>query len=140
MKVTLGDIRKKFDALQSGGESREEVADFALRAMQADDAGTLEMEPVFSDKIWKAIIYLSGVDLKDTPALTCTLLLISWRSERGWEFKRQFMGRREDRDQDKVTPMRRVDGRDGLDGSDFTTRYPLTIQSASFQCDSLHSR
>ena len=67
MKVTLGDIRKKFDALQSGGESREEVADFALRAMQADDAGTLEMEPVFSDKIWKAIIYLSGVDLKDTP-------------------------------------------------------------------------
>jgi hypothetical protein len=67
MKVTLDDIREKFDALVSGAGSREEVADFALRAMQADDAGTLEMEAVFSDKIWEAIVYLSGVDLRDSP-------------------------------------------------------------------------
>jgi hypothetical protein len=34
MKVTLDDIRKKFDALESGEESREDIADFAFRAMK----------------------------------------------------------------------------------------------------------
>ena len=67
MNITLDDIRKKFDALQSGLESREEVADFALRAMKADDAQSLKMDAASSDKIWEAILYLSGVDLKDTP-------------------------------------------------------------------------
>ena len=67
MKITLDDIRQKFDALGGGTESREEIADFATRAMEADDAGSLEMESAFADKIWKAITYLSGVDLKDEP-------------------------------------------------------------------------
>jgi adenylyl- and sulfurtransferase ThiI len=66
MKVTLDDIRKKFDALESGQESREEISDFAFRAMKADDVRTLEMEPACQDKIWKAILYLLGVDLKNT--------------------------------------------------------------------------
>jgi hypothetical protein len=65
MKVDLDDIRKKFDALESGAESREDVADFAFRAMKADDAGALEMDPAFRDQIWKAILYLSGVDLRN---------------------------------------------------------------------------
>lgn len=67
MKITLQDIQDKFDALNSGAQSREEVAEYASRAMEADDAGALEMEKPASDKIWKAILYLSGVDLKDNP-------------------------------------------------------------------------
>lgn len=67
MKITLDDIRQKFDALAGEAESREEIADFAVRAMEADDAGSLEMEPAFADKIWKSILYLSGIDLKDEP-------------------------------------------------------------------------
>ncbi len=67
MKITLDDIRQKFDALNGETESREEIADFATRAMEADDAGSLEMEPAFADKIWKSLLYLSGVDLKDEP-------------------------------------------------------------------------
>jgi adenylyl- and sulfurtransferase ThiI len=67
VKVTLEDIRGKFNALENGEESREEIANFAIQAIKADDAQSLEMESNFSDKIWKAIIYLSGVDLKDSP-------------------------------------------------------------------------
>ena len=67
MNITLDVIRQKFDALRDGTESREEIADFAARAMEADDAGSLEMEAAYADRIWKAIVYLSGVDLKDLP-------------------------------------------------------------------------
>jgi hypothetical protein len=47
MKITPDDIRKKFNALESGEESREDIADFAFRAIKANDARTLEMEPAF---------------------------------------------------------------------------------------------
>lgn len=67
MKVTLKDIQDKFDALNSAAQSRESVAEYAMQAMEADDADSLEMEKAFSDKIWKAIVYLSGVDLQDEP-------------------------------------------------------------------------
>ena len=67
MKVTLKDIQDKFDALDSAAQSRESVAEYATQAIEADNAGSLEMEVAFSDKIWKAIVYLSGVDLQDEP-------------------------------------------------------------------------
>jgi hypothetical protein len=67
MKVTLDDIRQKFDALCSGEESREAIADFASRAREANDTRALEMEPEHKKKIWDAIMYLTGVDLKDSP-------------------------------------------------------------------------
>ena len=67
MKVSLTDIRNKFDALDRAMESREDIASFATRAMQADDAGLLEMKSAYADKIWKGILYLSGVDLKSEP-------------------------------------------------------------------------
>lgn len=68
MRVTLTEIIEKFDTLAADSESREVIADFATRAMQADDSGLLEMEPASSAKtIWKALTYLSGVDLRDEP-------------------------------------------------------------------------
>lgn len=67
MKVTLQDIQTKLEALISGLESREDIADFATQAMEANDSRTLEMERGYSDKIWDAILYMSGVDLKDEP-------------------------------------------------------------------------
>ena len=67
MKVTLQDIQQRFDALIEGTESREDVAEFAGLAMRADDARSLEIEYKFEDRIWKAILFLSGVDLQYEP-------------------------------------------------------------------------
>ncbi len=68
MRVTLTEIIEKFDRLAAYSESREAIADFATSALQADDSGLLEMEPASSAKtIWKALTYLSGVDLRDEP-------------------------------------------------------------------------
>lgn len=68
MKITLADIQSRFDALCGEATSREAIAIFAASAMRADDAGELEMEAEFEEKIWDAIIYLSGVDLKNSPS------------------------------------------------------------------------
>lgn len=68
MKITLADIQSKFDALCGGATSRETIASFAASSMRADDAGELEMEAGFEEKIWNAIIYLSGVDLENSPS------------------------------------------------------------------------
>lgn len=68
MVVTLDDIRQKFDALHLENEPRESVAHFALQAIAANDARLLEMTPAScQDKIWRAIKYLSGVDLQKAP-------------------------------------------------------------------------
>lgn len=68
MKVSLNDIQKAFAELESGLKSREEIAEFASEAMRADDAGLLQMEPVNDgSRIWRAITYLSGVDIKEHP-------------------------------------------------------------------------
>jgi hypothetical protein len=67
MQVTLKDIQDKFDALNCGSQPREAIAEYAMRAMEADDAGSLEIENNFSEKIWQAIVYLSGVDLQSEP-------------------------------------------------------------------------
>jgi hypothetical protein len=68
MKVTLTEIKEKFDALVTESESREAIANFAERAMKADDAGLLEMEPVScAETIWDSLSYLTGVDLQTAP-------------------------------------------------------------------------
>jgi hypothetical protein len=68
MRVTSLDIQKKFDSLIMETDSRESIADFAKRAMEADDCGSLEIEPPLSSEVvWKAITYLSGVDLMVAP-------------------------------------------------------------------------
>ncbi|MHC2298124.1 hypothetical protein [Rhizobium mongolense] len=67
MDIDLNQIRDKFDGLCSGSASREEVASFARRAIEADGTGTLHMEESYEAKIWEAILYLSGADLMDVP-------------------------------------------------------------------------
>ena len=67
MKITLAEIQSKFDALCREASPREDIANFAASAMRADDAGKLEMEAGSEEKIWNAILYLSGVDLKNSP-------------------------------------------------------------------------
>jgi hypothetical protein len=68
MIVTIDDISQKFDDLISERTSREEIANFASQAMRANDQDLLILKPKSEKtKIWDAILYLSGVDLKDSP-------------------------------------------------------------------------
>jgi hypothetical protein len=86
MKVTLHDIQKTFAELESGSKSREEIADFASGAMRSDDAGLLQMEPTTeASRIWRAITYLSGVDIKEPPEsyLHCVEDFIEFRNTIG---------------------------------------------------------
>lgn len=86
MTVTIDTIGKIFADLESGAKSREVVAEFAAAAMKADDAGSLIMEPsIDAPRIWKAITYLSGVDLKESPEtyLHCTEDFLEFRREIG---------------------------------------------------------
>jgi len=86
MKVTLDDIQTRFAELESGSKSREEIADFASGAMRAGDAGLLQMEPsTETTRIWRAITYLSGVDIKEPPEsyLHCVEDFIEFRKSIG---------------------------------------------------------
>jgi len=64
MNVTLKDISRAFDELCAETCSREQISKLAVKAIEADDLGVLNMEKPHDDKIWKSIIYLSGVDMK----------------------------------------------------------------------------
>ena len=65
MDISIDDIAKAFDHLQQKSKTREEVSDWALCLMRAEDAGDLRYMPSDQEaKIWKAIIWLTGIDLK----------------------------------------------------------------------------
>lgn len=68
MTITLADIREKFDELIRGTQTREFISAYAENAMAADDNGELDIEKENASKIWEALTYLNGVDLKDTPS------------------------------------------------------------------------
>ena len=66
MDISIDEIMKAFDHLQKKSKTREEVSDWALRLMRAEDAGDLRYMPSDQEaKIWKAIIWLTGIDLKE---------------------------------------------------------------------------
>ncbi|MCK4934377.1 MAG: hypothetical protein KAR79_02205 [Simkaniaceae bacterium] len=66
MKVSLNEIKKIFDSLMQEKISREEVAFWASKRQMADDIDDLKYDPPYEEKrIWRAITYLMGVDLKD---------------------------------------------------------------------------
>ena len=67
MEITLSEISEKFDLLCGDGAAREDVAAFAVRAMEASDLGLLRMEEAHKAAIWGAILYFSGVDLRVQP-------------------------------------------------------------------------
>lgn len=68
MKVSLLEVMNILDKLISGELSREDVSDWAKKRQIAEDGGELEYEPASKEQeIWDAILYLEGVDLKDSP-------------------------------------------------------------------------
>ena len=88
MIVTLKDIKKAFSDLENGSRSYEEIASFASAAMQADDAGLLHIEPQSeAHKVWAAITYLTGVDIKETSDsyLHCAEDFLEFRASIGLE-------------------------------------------------------
>lgn len=65
MKITLDELRKKFDELISKDISREEVSEWAHIRKNAQDKRNLEYFPKEKESlIWDGIMYLLGVDLK----------------------------------------------------------------------------
>lgn len=86
MTITIHTIEEMFADLESEAKSREFVATFAAQAMKADDTGSLIMEPPSEvPRIWKAITYLSGVDIKESPGiyLHCAEDFVEFRKEIG---------------------------------------------------------
>lgn len=68
MLVSLSDVQRAFDELISGVRSREQISDWARSLRLEDDQERLSFEPAaMRDRLWRAITYLEGVDLKDSP-------------------------------------------------------------------------
>lgn len=66
MQISLMEIREKFDQLINENMSRELIAEWAKKRQEAEDNDELEYDPPYEeDRIWRAITYLMGVDLKD---------------------------------------------------------------------------
>lgn len=66
MQISLTQIRKKFDQLINEEVSREAIAEWAKKRQESEDMDQLEYDPPHEEKkIWRAITYLMGVDLKD---------------------------------------------------------------------------
>ena len=67
MKIFLDEIKQAFDALITEKKSREEIASWAQKRQEAEDDDRLEYDPPTEEnRIWRAITYLMGVDLKDS--------------------------------------------------------------------------
>lgn len=86
MIVTLATIERMFADLEAEVRSREAIAEFAMAAMKADDAGGLVLEPLAdASRIWKTIAYFSGVDIEESPGtyLHCTEDFVEYRKQLG---------------------------------------------------------
>ena len=86
MTVTIEDIKQAFDDLIAGSRSKEEIAEYALRAMKCDDRRLLKMEPASeASRIWKAIMYLAGVSEMTAPGtyFLCNEDFILFKKELG---------------------------------------------------------
>lgn len=84
--VTLSDISQAFNDLISGSRSREEVASWADALRRLHDDDQLQFEPDKEKcRIWGAILYLMGVDLKNSPTeyLHCTEDFLCYRQGAG---------------------------------------------------------
>ena len=68
MKVSFHEVGPLFEQLLAGSVSREFASSWARRVRQAEDAGTLVYEPAgLEHRLWEAIQFLEGVDLRDSP-------------------------------------------------------------------------
>lgn len=65
-KASLTEIAQILTELIQGKKTREQIAFWATNKQTAHDSDDLEFEPMVDKrKIWRAIKYLMGVDLKD---------------------------------------------------------------------------
>lgn len=68
MKIDLQTVRQMFEDVLSGHISREEADRWAYALVKEDEARTLIYSPSSDrDRIFAGIMYLYGVDLKDSP-------------------------------------------------------------------------
>jgi hypothetical protein len=68
MELNLTTIRTKFDEILSAMITRESVSDWARELREASDRNELTISPIEEKRrIWKALLFLEGVDMKDAP-------------------------------------------------------------------------
>ena len=69
-KISLIEIKQAFDDLIQEKKSREEISNWAQKILFTEDEGQLIYDPpIDEDKIWQAIKYLIGGDLKISPKI-----------------------------------------------------------------------
>ena len=68
MEIDLGVVRQKFIDVLEGRLSREDADRWAHTVLRQDEMGAVTYSPP-SDKsrIWAGIMYLYGIDAKDSP-------------------------------------------------------------------------
>lgn len=70
MKVSSRDVSDIFNRLISGQLSREDADRWAYSLIQQSDQGKVEFLPPEDEKrIWAAIMFIYGVDLKESPGI-----------------------------------------------------------------------
>ena len=68
MNVNIQTIQARFDDVLHGRVGREVIADWAKALREADDHKELTVVPETDRlRVWKAILFLEGVDLRDSP-------------------------------------------------------------------------
>lgn len=68
MELSLVTIRAKFDEVLAMAVTRESASDWARLLREASDRNELTILPLEKKRvIWKALIFLEGVDMKDAP-------------------------------------------------------------------------
>ena len=68
MKVTLTDVRTMFEKVLTGEVTREAADRWAYSIIQESESGNLSYSPPEDEKkIWSGILYLYGIDSKDSP-------------------------------------------------------------------------
>jgi len=69
MVLRVVDLQRAFDDLLSEARTREDISDWARSVRLENDAGRLTFEPAeMRDRLWRAVLYMEGVDLKDGPS------------------------------------------------------------------------
>lgn len=68
MEITLSDVRKVFQEVLDGSLTREAADRWAYLVVQKSEAGDLAFSPAEDEKkIWSGVMYLYGVDSKESP-------------------------------------------------------------------------
>lgn len=67
MRVTLQDIKEKFDNVINGTEFVESAAMYAQMALNDDEVNKLDIEKENYMKIIRLLVYMTGMDLKNSP-------------------------------------------------------------------------